>query len=182
MRAPPVPRVQQHHMTPGCEGRPHAAPWRCESQPHRRALALRRPAPPPRLGVRHEDCSIAVLPYIRCYGRLSRQHRKDHVRRMVASQACAVSEPNRGLTSNASAAMSMTVQPSPKAARSSSWPTRRGPKPPGWRSLKHIREQLPPDRSAEARLVTDVTRAGASKTWNSPPAKTVAKVGASTPE
>src|SRR5262249_61979140 len=89
---------------------------------------------------------------------------------MVASHACAVVEPNPGLISNASAAMPMTVQPSLKAARSSSWLTRRGPKPAGWRALKHIREQLPPDRSAEGRLGADGARAGAAEEGESPPA------------
>ena len=62
-----------------------------------------------------------------------------HVRRMVASHACAVGVPSPGLTSKASATMAVTAQPSLKAARSSSWRTRRGPVAPGWRSLKHIR-------------------------------------------
>jgi hypothetical protein len=35
--------------------------------------------------------------------------------------------------------MLMTDQPSLKAARSSSWVTRRGPNSPGWRSLKQAR-------------------------------------------
>src|SRR5205814_4056378 len=62
-----------------------------------------------------------------------------HVRRMVASHACAVGVPSPGLTSKASATMAVTAQPSLKAARSSSWRTRRRPVAPGWRSLKHIR-------------------------------------------
>ena len=51
----------------------------------------------------------------------------DHVRRMAASQTCTVGVGMPGLTSKVSASMLVTAQPLLKAARSSSWRTRRGP-------------------------------------------------------
>ncbi len=87
---------------------------------------------------------VAAPPWQICRHARRRQHRElegwmDHSRWIIASQACAVGVPNPGLIANATAAMSVTAQPSPNAATSSSWRTRRGPRSPGWRSLKHIR-------------------------------------------
>ena len=51
-----------------------------------------------------------------------------YLRWMAASHACTVVTGKApGLTSKVSASMPVTVQPSAKAARSSSWVTRRGP-------------------------------------------------------
>jgi len=64
------------------------------------------------------------------------------VRVMAASHAWAA--PRWTALSIITGSIESTCHPSEKAARISSWVTRRGPNPPGCRSLKHSRKYLPP--------------------------------------
>lgn len=83
---------------------------------------------------------------------------------MTASQACADAKSSMArLISKVSASMLATARPSPKAARSSSWLTRRGPASPGWRSLKQHR--LEPAAAGRTRIVyrTEITGAASGQ-------------------
>src|SRR5512132_18435 len=84
------------------------------------------------------------------------------LRVMVASQAW--TEPP--MVSMVAGSMASTRHPPAKAALSSSRVTRRGPRRPGWRSLKHSRYRRPPSRVAAA-------RSSSSRTWNRPESSTV---------
>src|ERR1051325_5850199 len=59
-----------------------------------------------------------------------------------------------GITSNRTGVMDSITQPSAKASCNSFLDTRRGPCVPGSSSLKHIRNNLPPDFRTDARPST----------------------------